>query len=71
MSVAFIGASLIVAFWQGMNYIIDCYGFYSNSAIAVGTFMRSIAGALFPLFADKVCFTPLHAALRMILVETV
>jgi hypothetical protein len=41
----------LVTFWQGMNYIIDCYGFYSNSAIAVNTFLRSIAGAGFPLFA--------------------
>lgn len=34
-----------------MNYIIDTYGFYSNSAIAINTFVRSIAGAVFPLFA--------------------
>jgi hypothetical protein len=33
------------------NYIIDSYGFYANSAIAVNTFVRSIAGAVFPLFA--------------------
>lgn len=26
ISVAFIGAGILVAFWQGMNYIIDCYG---------------------------------------------
>lgn len=37
----------MVAFWQGLNYIIDCYGFYSNSAISVNTFIRSIAGAAF------------------------
>lgn len=37
----------MVAFWQGISYIIDCYGFYSNSAIAVNTFIRSIAGAAF------------------------
>jgi hypothetical protein len=42
----------LLTFWQGMSYIIDCYGFYSNSAIAVNTFMRSIAGAGFPLFAS-------------------
>ena len=42
---------MMVTFWQGVNYIIDCYGFYSNSAIAVNTFIRSIAGAAFPLFA--------------------
>lgn len=38
---------------QGMNYIIDCYLFYSNSAIAVNTFVRSIVGAGFPLFARQ------------------
>ena len=36
-----------------MNYIIDCYAFYSNSAISVNTFVRSIAGAGFPLFARQ------------------
>jgi hypothetical protein len=40
-----------------MNYIIDCYGFYSNSAIAVNTFIRSIAGAGFPLFAPAMYHT--------------
>lgn len=48
---AFIGMGMLVAFWEGMLYIIDCYGFYSNSAIAVNTFIRSIAGAVFPLFS--------------------
>ncbi|KAI9668781.1 MAG: hypothetical protein M1831_000850 [Alyxoria varia] len=48
---AVISIGCITSFWQGMNYIIDCYGFYSNSAIAVNTFIRSIAGAGFPLFA--------------------
>ncbi|KAF2102158.1 MFS transporter [Rhizodiscina lignyota] len=51
LSSALIGMGCLVTFWQGMNYIIDCYGFYSNSAIAVNTFIRSIAGAGFPLFA--------------------
>lgn len=46
-----LGFGLVVPFWQGVNYIIDCYGFYSNSAISVNTFIRSIAGAAFPLFA--------------------
>lgn len=50
MSSALIGCGMLVTFWQGINYIIDCYGFYSNSAIAVNTFIRSIAGAAFPLF---------------------
>ena len=51
LSSALLGMGCLVTFWQGMNYIIDCYGFYSNSAIAVNTFVRSIAGAGFPLFA--------------------
>lgn len=46
---------MLVTFWQGINYIIDCYAFYSNSAIAVNTFIRSIAGAVFPLFAPIMC----------------
>lgn len=50
LSSALIGMGMMVTFWQGVNYIIDCYGFYSNSAIAVNTFIRSIAGAAFPLF---------------------
>ena len=51
ISTAFIGMGSLVTFWQGMNYIIDCYGLYSNSAIAINTFIRSIAAAGFPLFA--------------------
>ncbi|KAH6611830.1 major facilitator superfamily domain-containing protein [Boeremia exigua] len=50
LSVALIGMGCMVPFWQGLSYLIDCYGFYSNSAIAVNTFIRSFAGAFFPLF---------------------
>jgi len=50
LSVALIGLGCMVPFWQGLSYLIDCYGFYSNSAIAVNTFLRSFAGAFFPLF---------------------
>jgi MFS transporter, DHA1 family, multidrug resistance protein len=46
-----LGMGMLVTFWQCINYVIDCYGFYSNSAISVNTFIRSIAGAAFPLFA--------------------
>ncbi|KAK4501637.1 hypothetical protein PRZ48_007446 [Zasmidium cellare] len=42
---ALLGMGFLVSFWQ------DCYGFYSNSAIAVNTFARSLAGAAFPLFS--------------------
>ncbi|KAK5084968.1 hypothetical protein LTR70_006243 [Exophiala xenobiotica] len=61
LSSAMLGGGTMVAFWQGMNYIIDCYGFYSNSAIAVNTFIRSIAGAAFPLFAHDM-YTSLGVA---------
>ncbi len=47
----FLGMSMLVTFWQCIVYLIDCYGFYSNSAISVNTFIRSVAGAVFPLFA--------------------
>jgi MFS transporter, DHA1 family, multidrug resistance protein len=50
LSSALIGMGMLVTFWMGMLYLIDVYGFYSNSAIAVNTFLRSIAGAVFPLF---------------------
>ncbi|KAJ9606073.1 hypothetical protein H2200_009034 [Cladophialophora chaetospira] len=51
LATALLGMGCLVTFWQGINYIIDCYGFYSNSAIAINTFIRSIAGAGFPLFS--------------------
>lgn len=51
LSSALLGMGCLITFWQGINYIIDCYGFYANSAIAINTFVRSIAGAGFPLFA--------------------
>ncbi|KAF2705484.1 citrinin biosynthesis transporter CtnC [Pleomassaria siparia CBS 279.74] len=50
LSTALIGLGCMVPFWQGMSYLIDCYGFYSNSAIAVNTMIRSVFGAFFPLF---------------------
>lgn len=36
---------------QGLNYIIDCYGIYANSAIAANTFLRSLFAAGFPILA--------------------
>jgi DHA1 family multidrug resistance protein-like MFS transporter len=51
ISSGLLGMGCLITFWQGINYIIDCYGFYANSAIAINTFIRSIAGAGFPLFA--------------------
>ncbi|WPH05002.1 MFS general substrate transporter [Acrodontium crateriforme] len=45
------GMGIVLIFLQGLNYIIDCYMMYSNSAIAANTFVRSCFGAAFPLFA--------------------
>ena len=36
-----------------MNYIIDAYLMFAASAIAGNTFMRSVAGAAFPLFTRQ------------------
>jgi len=38
-------------FTQGMNYIIDVYLVYANSAAAGNTMVRSIFASAFPLFA--------------------
>lgn len=48
-----IGFSVIVITLQGINYTIDVYTFYANSAIASITMVRSFFGAGFPLFATK------------------
>ena len=36
-----------------MNYIVDVYLFVAASALAANTVMRSIFGAVFPLFASQ------------------
>ncbi len=46
-----IGFAVIALTLQGLNYTIDVYTFYANSAIAAYTFVRSLFGAGFPLFA--------------------
>lgn len=38
-------------FLQALNYLVDAYLFFAASAIAGNTFMRSLCGAGFPLFA--------------------
>jgi DHA1 family multidrug resistance protein-like MFS transporter len=44
-------------FLQGLNYIIDVYMWYANSAIAANTMLRSLAGSGFPLFATAMYHT--------------
>lgn len=46
-----LGAGVLIIFLQGLNYIIDVYLMYANSAIAANTLIRSLLGAAFPLFA--------------------
>jgi MFS transporter, DHA1 family, multidrug resistance protein len=40
-------------FLQSLNYLVDAYLMFAASAIAGNTFLRSLAGAGFPLFAQQ------------------
>lgn len=51
LSGLFTGFGIFGIFLQLLNYIIDAYLMFAASAIAGNTFMRSIFGAAFPLFA--------------------
>lgn len=46
------GFGLLAIFLQSLNYIIDAYLMFAASAIAANTFLRSLAGAGFPLFSS-------------------
>lgn len=46
-----IGFGLMMITLQGLNYVIDCYTQYANSALAANTSVRYLFGAGFPLFA--------------------
>ncbi|KAJ5611109.1 hypothetical protein N7510_007828 [Penicillium lagena] len=48
-----IGLGILVIFMQGLNYIIDVYMMFANSAIAANTLVRSALGGAFPLFASQ------------------
>ncbi|PYH45629.1 MFS transporter [Aspergillus saccharolyticus JOP 1030-1] len=48
-----IGMGILVIFMQGLNYIIDVYLMFANSAIAANTLIRSSLGGAFPLFATQ------------------
>ena len=45
------GFGLLSIFLQSLNYLVDAYLMFAASAIAANTFLRSLAGAGFPLFA--------------------
>ncbi|PYH92838.1 MFS general substrate transporter [Aspergillus ellipticus CBS 707.79] len=48
-----IGCGMYLLFIQGFNYIVDCYTSMANSAMGVNRSMRSVFGAVFPLFANQ------------------
>ncbi|KAI1422103.1 polyamine transporter 1 [Xylaria sp. FL1777] len=45
------GFGLLTIFLQSLNYLVDSYLMFAASAIAANTFLRSLFGATFPLFA--------------------
>lgn len=47
------GFGLMSIFLQGLNYLVDAYLNFAASAIAGNTFLRSLCGAAFPLFAGQ------------------
>ncbi|OJJ68234.1 hypothetical protein ASPBRDRAFT_210135 [Aspergillus brasiliensis CBS 101740] len=47
------GAGILVIFMQGLNYIIDVYRMFANSALAANTSCRSLLAGGFPLFAAQ------------------
>ncbi|KAL4736265.1 hypothetical protein BDV11DRAFT_173088 [Aspergillus similis] len=47
------GCGMYLLFIHGFNYIIDCYTSMANSAMGVNESMRSVFGAVFPLFASQ------------------
>ncbi|PNY28471.1 transporter [Tolypocladium capitatum] len=49
----FTGFGLMSIFLQSLNYLVDAYLMFAASAIAGNTFMRSLCGAGFPLFARQ------------------
>lgn len=53
VAASFVGFGLILIFLPCLNYIIDCYLFLAASALAANTFLRSMFGAAFPLFARQ------------------
>lgn len=53
VGLGFMGAGICVIFQGSLVYIVDCYTKFAASGIAANTFMRSIFGGVFPLFANQ------------------
>ncbi|KAK7204377.1 major facilitator superfamily protein [Myxozyma melibiosi] len=47
------GFGLVTVFLSMFSYLVDTYLIYAASALAANSLLRSILGATFPLFADK------------------
>lgn len=52
LSGLFTGFGLMSIFLQALNYLVDAYLMFAASVIAGNTFLRSLCGAGFPLFAS-------------------
>lgn len=50
---SFFGAGMILVFLSCMNYLVDTYLFYAASALAANSVLRSLFGAIFPLFTRQ------------------
>ncbi|KAK9412770.1 putative Major facilitator superfamily (MFS) profile domain-containing protein [Seiridium unicorne] len=48
----FIGLGLMLIFVPGISYIVDVYGFHSNSAMSIHVVVRSLVSCSFPMFAN-------------------
>lgn len=48
----FIGLALMLVFVPGISYIVDVYGFHSNSAMSIHVVVRSLIACSFPMFAN-------------------
>lgn len=48
----FIGLGLMLIFVPGISYIVDVYGFHSNSAMSIHVVVRSLIACSFPMFAN-------------------
>ncbi|KAI0285974.1 MFS polyamine transporter [Russula aff. rugulosa BPL654] len=51
IGIALVGAGTIVTFYSIQAYLIDAFTLHAASALAAATFLRSLAGFGFPLFA--------------------
>lgn len=53
MSIALIGFGIYMIFFSSLNYIVDAFLEYTASAVAANTLLRSMFGAIFPLFGKQ------------------